>query len=92
MTEKTEWEVIDVDAPASDARRSQPNPMESMLGRRWKWKLAGTAALGLLALAFVAMLTSMIVLAVAAVTLVSVGARKLVRWLRHGRSSDVVKL
>lgn len=103
MTEKVEWEVVDTPEAGNDrnarnehhARRvhATGEAMHAMLGRWWKWKIAGTAILTVATLALFATLTGALVLLFVAGTLLSVGVRKLKQWLGAGRSgTTAVKL
>lgn len=101
MTEKVEWEVVDAPETAGDrharhagrAHHTAGEAMQAMLGRWWKWKVAGTAIVTVLTLALFATLTGALVLLFVAGTLLSVGVRKLKQWLGTGRSgTTAVKL
>ena len=81
MTEKVEWEVVDAPASNQGTRRAARETMQAMLGRWWKWKIAGTAIVSVLTLAFFATLTGALVLLFAAGTLLTVAVRKLKHWL-----------
>lgn len=84
MTERVEWEVVD-DIAAQRGQHGQRHAageaMRAMLGRGWKWKIAGTAIVSLVTLAFFATLTGALVLLFAAGTLLAAGVRKLKQWL-----------
>ena len=87
MTEKVDWELVD--APSSSdhgKRRATREAMHAMLGRWWKWKIAGTAVVTVLTLALFATLTGALVLLFVAGTLLSIGVRKLKQWLGAGRT------
>jgi hypothetical protein len=92
MAEQVEWEVVD--APAKRFKRgSAKQAMKSMLGKWWKWKIAGTAVVTLLTLAFFATLTGAAVLLFAAGSLLSAGLRKLKALLAGGKGqASMVKL
>lgn len=87
MTERVDWELIDApqEGGAGGARRTPRDAMQAMLGRWWKWKLAGTAAVSLLTLAFFATLTGALVLLFALGTLLAAGVRRLKQWFAAGR-------
>jgi hypothetical protein len=90
MTEKVEWEVVDTPETAGErrthrqARYAAGEAMHAMLGRWWKWKVAGTAIVSVLTLALFATLTGALVLLFVAGTLLSIGVRKLKQWLGAG--------
>ena len=96
MTEHVEWELVDGPAPndkhhddkhRSDRRQTAQGAARMLLGRWWKWKIAGTAVVTLVTLAFFATLTGALVLLFAAGTLLSAGLRKLKHWLGYGAKS-----
>ncbi|HYD59879.1 MAG TPA: hypothetical protein VEC35_05975 [Noviherbaspirillum sp.] len=90
MTEKVEWEVVDAPEATGEhrahrqARYAAGEAMHAMLGRWWKWKVAGTAIVSVLTLALFATLTGALVLLFVAGTLLSLGVRKLKQWLSAG--------
>lgn len=81
MTERVEWEVVDGPSSKQGKRQAAGEAMRAMLGRGWKWKIAGTAIVSVVTLAFFAMLTGALVLLFAAGTLFTVAVRKLKQWL-----------
>lgn len=89
MTDQVEWELVD--APAASGKRhagqATREALHALLGRQWKWKIAGTAVVTVLILALLATLTGAMVLLFAAGTLLSFGVRKIKTWLGAGRSS-----
>ncbi len=90
MIERTEWEVVD--APAVEEPRKARHTIETMLGRKWKWKLTGATLLALLTLAVIATLTGLVVVTVTLVALVSFGVRKLKQWWRgNDRHTSLMK-
>lgn len=93
MTERVEWEVVDAPTPGRGKRHGAGEAMRAMLGRGWKWKIAGTAIVSVLTLAFFATLTGALVLLFTAGTLLSVAVRKLKQWLFAGkRETSPMKL
>ncbi|RZI44654.1 hypothetical protein EGT07_04375 [Herbaspirillum sp. HC18] len=94
MTERVEWELVD--APAASGKRhagqATREALHALLGRQWKWKIAGTAIVTLLMVALLATLTGAVVLLFVAGTLLSVGIRKLKAWFGYGgRSSNLME-
>lgn len=105
MVEKTEWEVVD--DPGSSARNTGRAPeyeqnetrhaprsaqaASAMLGPWWKWKLAGVAALALVAFAFFATVIGVAALSLVALALVGAGVRKVRHWLRGERSTSIMR-
>ena len=87
MTERVEWEVVDA-PPAGSHKRAARDAMHAMLGRGWKWKIAGTALVTVLTLAIFATLTGALVLLFVAGSLLSVAVRKLKQWLGSGRDGS----
>lgn len=86
MTERVEWEVVDSGpSPGSGKRQAAGEAMRMMLGRGWKWKIAGTAIVSLVTLALFATLTGALVLLFTAGTLLTIAVRKLKQWLTGGR-------
>ena len=68
-----------------DMRGTTRTAMHAMLGRWWKWKIAGTAIVSVLTLALFATLTGALVLLFAAGTLLTLAVRKLKHWLAGDR-------
>jgi len=85
MTERVEWEVVDETSTQGQKRRAAGEAMRTILGRGWKWKIAGTAIVSLVTLAFFATLTGALVLLFAAGTLLAALVRKLKQWLAGER-------
>lgn len=85
MTERVEWEVVDGPPSGRSKRQAAGEAMRMMLGRGWKWKIAGTAIVSLLTLALFATLTGALVLLFTAGTLLTVAMRKLKQWLVGSR-------
>lgn len=84
MTEKTDWELVDGPSPAAPAPTLQ-EMLRALLGRHWRWKLAGIAIVAALALTLV--ITLAVTVAGVAVVLLGAGAllslaiAKLRRWI-----------
>lgn len=100
MIEKTEWEVIDDSAtntrdssrdPFRESRYAARNATEAMLGRWWKWKLAGVAILAVVAFAFFATIIGVASMALVALALLGAGVRKVRQWLSGDRSTSVMR-
>lgn len=85
MTERVEWEVVDGPPPGGGKRQAAGEAMHMMLGRGWKWKIAGTAIVSLVTLALFATLTGALVLLFTVGTLLTVAVRKLKQWLVGGK-------
>lgn len=85
MTERVEWEVVDGPSAQSGKRQAAGEAMRTLLGRGWKWKIAGTAIVSLVTLALFATLTGALVLLFAAGTLITVAVRKVKQWLLGGK-------
>jgi uncharacterized membrane protein HdeD (DUF308 family) len=81
MNDKTEWEVVEADQP--DPRRTPADMLKAMLGPWWRWKIGAAVVLASLALLFFVALAGVVVVAVLAFALLSVGIAKLRRWLRQ---------
>lgn len=101
MIEKTEWEVIDDSAtkardshrdPLRESRYAAQSATEAMLGRWWKWKLAGVAVLALVAFAFFATVIGVAAMVLVALALLGAGIRKVRQWLGGGRSTSIMRL
>lgn len=87
MNEKTDWELLDGPSPAAKAPSLQ-ELLRALLGRGWRWKLAGVAVIAGLVLALVVTLAitvagvAIVLLGTAA--LLSLVVARLRRWI--GRS------
>lgn len=88
MSEKTEWEVVD--EPRPESRQTMRDLMKALLGRRWRWKLAGAATVASLAIVFFATLIGMTVLAMSAAAIISIGIGKLRQWWRRGNGTGAL--
>ncbi len=92
MPEKTEWEIVDgPDGPSQqETRQSPPTPqqmMRNMLGKWWRWKIAGFILAAGVALVFFLTVTSAVVLVLVAAGIVSIGVGRVRQWLRRPGSS-----
>lgn len=92
MTEKTEWEIVDVPATENrdtpNGRKSLPQLMQSLLGPWWRWKVAGVAALATLVVVFFVAVIGTLILIGTGAALLGLGASKLRRWwLQRGHTS-----
>ena len=85
MAEKIEWEVLD--APPSGTRPTPRQLMQKLLGRGWRWKVGGAAALASMVLLFFAALVSMMVVVLTVGAILSLGIRKIRRWLHRDPAS-----
>lgn len=81
MTEKTEWEVVDADAPPQDTRQTLQQLMKNMLGPWWRWKVAGVVIAAGAALMFFLTVTAIFILGVMAAAIISIGIGKVRQWL-----------
>jgi hypothetical protein len=92
VTEKVEWEVVDAPSPESNSHQRQPHThkhlLEALLGRWWRWKIAGVATVAILALVFFFTLASIFILVVPAIAVLSLGISKLGQWLRREQRSS----
>jgi hypothetical protein len=80
MPEHTEWEIVDTPS-APNGRKSFRQMMQAVLGRRWRWKVAGVGALAVVSLTLFAMLTGVVILFMTLFGLLSVGVAKLMQWM-----------
>jgi apolipoprotein N-acyltransferase len=90
MSDKTEWEVLDAPSPgeqARDPRQGLSHLLRQLLGPYWKWKIAGAAAIGGLALAVLIALTGVVLVTLTAVAVLSIVVAAVRGWLRGGRNS-----
>lgn len=90
MPEKTEWEIVDT--PSEETRQSSPPPtpqqmMQNMLGKWWRWKIAGFIFAAGLALVFFLTVTSVAILVLVAAGIVSIGVGRVRQWLRRPGSA-----
>lgn len=94
MTEKTEWEIVDTPSPQREQERHgrqahqslPPNlkqSMETMLGRWWRWKLAGAAIVMTAALVLIATVAGAVLLVAILMALASFGVAKIRQWMRR---------
>jgi hypothetical protein len=97
VTEKTEWELVDADAPSSSNRsgaydaygnaydgKAPQSPMhllKAVLGPYWRWKIAGLAIVASLALILLATVAGVFMVTMSAVVIMAVIIRKLKYWL-----------
>lgn len=92
MTEKTEWEIIDVPSPQDrQTRQTRQTPrdrMKSLLGPWWRWKVAGVMIAAGLALVMLVALAGMAVIAMTVTALVILGIAKIKRWLRRDNGAN----
>jgi len=85
--EQAEWEVVDNVGPQPRPRAAQAAMMQALLGRWWRWKVAGMAVVACVMLALVAALAGVFFVLGLAVVLVSIAVAKIRQALRqHGSS------
>ena len=85
--EQTEWEVVEGAGPQASPKATRAAMMRAMLGRWWRWKIAGLIIAGCIILALVAALASVFFVVGVAVVLVSLVVAKVRQMLRqHGSS------
>lgn len=89
MSEKIEWEVVDEAGPRASAGAppSLGEVLKAMLGRHWRWKIAGAAIVGTIILALILTLTGVVALVMVSVAVLSVAISKLRRWIGRDRRS-----
>jgi hypothetical protein len=85
MTERVDWEVVDEPSPTT--RPTVQQLMQRLLGRWWRWKIAGVATVAALAVVFFATVIGIILLLMVTVGILSVAIGKLMRWLRKSNGS-----
>jgi ABC-type phosphate transport system auxiliary subunit len=90
MTEKTEWEVVDGDAPRQDQRQTLQQLMKNWLGPWWRWKVAGLVTIASMALIFLLTVAAVFVLGFMAVAIVSLCILKVRQWM-HRRSGTALR-
>jgi hypothetical protein len=90
MSERVEWEVVDERAPGNAGqggytgkRPTLQQLLKTVLGRWWRWKIAGAATVAALAVILFATVAGVIVLSLLAIGIVSIGIAKIRRWLRR---------
>lgn len=92
MTEKTEWEVVDEPTQAKGSnfkrRKGLQDLMSGLLGRWWRWKVAGAGLVGIAAFAVVATLSIMLVLLMTAGAALALGVAKIRQWLQGGKTTN----
>lgn len=80
MPEHTEWEIVDTPS-APNGRKSFRQMMQAILGRRWRWKVAGVGTVAVVSLTLFAMLTGVVILFMTLFGLLSVAVAKLMQWI-----------
>ncbi len=90
MTENTEWEVVDNDAPPQDRRQTLQQLIKNILGPWWRWKIAGLVAIAGVAMVFFLTVAAVFVLGLMAVLIVSLCIAKVRQWMRR-RSGTAVR-
>lgn len=83
MSEKVEWEIVDGAQP--DPPRTPTDTLRAMLGPWWRWKIGAAIVFAGLALLFFVALAGIVVVAVIAFALLSVGIARFRSWLRQGQ-------
>lgn len=90
MAEKAEWAIVD--EPYLAPQPTLAEAMRAWLGPGWRWKLAATAAVACLLVAFVITLTSILILVLLIATVTVLGLRKLRSWLQFGNDGQNARL
>jgi hypothetical protein len=90
MTEKTEWEVVDGDAPRQDQRQTLQQLMKNLLGPWWRWKVAGLVTVASMALILLLTVAAVFVLGFMAVAIASLCILKVRQWM-HRRSGNALR-
>lgn len=90
MTEKTEWEVVDNDAPRQERRQTLQQLMKNLLGPWWRWKVAGLATVAGVAMMFFLTVAAVFILGLMVMGIVALCATKLRQWMRR-RSGFAVR-
>lgn len=78
--------------PGRDPRRAAQAATAAMLGPWWKWKLAGVAVLALVVFAIIATMIGVVAVSLVALAIVGAGTRKLLQWMRGGKSTSIMRL
>lgn len=85
MADKTEWEVVD--PPSVRSAHATGHFLQALLGRWWKWKVAGAAVAAAAAVLLLATVAGILLLVVAIVAIsaavIVIGIARLKRWLRR---------
>lgn len=89
MTEKTEWEVVEGDAPPQDRRQTLQQLMKNLLGPWWRWKIAGLATVAGMALIFFLSVAAVFILGFMAFAIVALCIAKIRQWMRRRPGSSV---
>ena len=85
--EHAEWEVVENVGPKAPPGANRATMMRALLGRWWRWKIAGVVLVGCAVLALVAALAGLLFVVGVAVVLVSLVVAKVRQMLRqHGSS------
>ncbi|MGV3653838.1 MAG: hypothetical protein ACO1N5_06435 [Noviherbaspirillum sp.] len=82
MNERTEWEVVDEPQPQPQQRPALRELLASLLGRWWRWKVAGAALAAGVVLLVVATLSGLILLFTLGTALLTLVAARMMGWLR----------
>lgn len=94
MNERVEWEVVDEPSPGhtgntgntgnfDNKRPTLQQLLKTVLGRWWRWKIAGVATVAGLAAILFATVAGVILLTMVALGIVSIGIAKFRRWLHR---------
>ncbi|WP_158597970.1 hypothetical protein [Noviherbaspirillum saxi] len=86
MPEYTEWEIVD-NPSAQTEPKSLREMMQAMLGRWWRWKIAGAGALGIAAISLFLMFAGIVIVVMSVAGLLVFAAAKVLRWM-HGKSNE----
>lgn len=88
MNDKTEWEVVDEASSGARPRPTVRHLMENLLGRGWRWKVAGGVAMAAVAVVFFATISIVVAMLMAAAAIISIGVGK-VRQMMGSRKRSV---
>ena len=88
MAEKVEWEIVD--GQPADIRPSLREVLKNLLGARWRWKVAGVAAVTSFIVVMLAIVTGMIVLLMSALAILSFGVGRIRRFLHRSETPTSV--
>lgn len=85
MNQKTEWEIVD--QPDQSRQTHHDHVMNALLGRQWRWKVAGMAAVAGLILTAGIVLAGIFFIGVVAVALVLIVAAQFRQWFARAKNA-----
>lgn len=91
MNDKTEWEVVDEPSSGTRPRPAMRHLMETLLGRGWRWKVAGGIAIAAVAVVFFASVSIVVALLMATVAVISIGVGKIKQMMGNSKRSEIVR-